>query len=155
MSRAAADKVGISDDERRSYLRIDNGKSNMAPASAAEWKKLTSVVIGNGDNVQALVDFDYKVPQADAREDLLWLRNIFASGKTFRASSKADDWFGHEVAKHYGKDVKADHAWISDTIKYWFDKGFIKEVEVKDEQRKPRPSWALGNIIIDDEDLPF
>lgn len=55
-----AGKLGIPETQRRLYVRLDDGKSNMAaPAERAEWIKLHGVDIGNateeypdGDNVQ-------------------------------------------------------------------------------------------------------
>jgi hypothetical protein len=51
MSPEEAKKLGIADDERRQYVRLDNAKANMAPgASSADWYKLVGVNIGNADS---------------------------------------------------------------------------------------------------------
>jgi RecA-family ATPase len=51
MSKGEADKVRLDDVERRLRFRIDNGKANMAPPTAARWHKFVSVELPNGDNV--------------------------------------------------------------------------------------------------------
>jgi hypothetical protein len=55
MSAEDASKLGVSEDERRYFLRLDNAKSNLsAPATSAHWLRLESVDLPNGDNIQAL-----------------------------------------------------------------------------------------------------
>jgi hypothetical protein len=66
MSAAEAEQFGIAEEDCWQYVRLDDAKRNMAPASAAKWFKLESVSLGNtnvnerypsGDNVQAIVPF--------------------------------------------------------------------------------------------------
>ena len=47
MSKDVAKQFGISDTERRSFVRVDNGKYNLAPAEEARWIKLVNVWLGN------------------------------------------------------------------------------------------------------------
>lgn len=50
MSPEEAAKLGIEEDAKWQYIRHDNAKSNMAPAAGtADWYRLVSVKIGNGD----------------------------------------------------------------------------------------------------------
>src|SRR4029077_10323121 len=49
MTADEASKAGINVNERRLYFRSENGKGNMVrPASAAHWRYLTNVLLGNG-----------------------------------------------------------------------------------------------------------
>lgn len=51
MTAEEAGKLGIEEDERWQYIRHDNAKSNMAPAAGvADWYRLVSVKIDNGDD---------------------------------------------------------------------------------------------------------
>src|SRR5690606_20408923 len=50
MSPEIAKGFGIDDDERRSFVRIDDAKANLAPPSAAKWFHLASVDLGNATN---------------------------------------------------------------------------------------------------------
>lgn len=48
MSKDEAERFGIEEEDRRTYFRADNAKSNRAPAGDAEWYRLHSVALGNG-----------------------------------------------------------------------------------------------------------
>lgn len=51
MSAEEASKLGIDDGERWQYVRRDNAKANMAPRAAeADWMRLVSVALDNGDD---------------------------------------------------------------------------------------------------------
>ncbi|WP_439602642.1 AAA family ATPase [Devosia sp.] len=55
MSAAEAERFGIPEDERKTYVRVDPAKVNIVPhARAAQWFRLVNVEIGNGDSVQAI-----------------------------------------------------------------------------------------------------
>ena len=51
MSKSEADGAGVDDVDRQLHFRIDRGKANMAPPTAARWYKFVGVEIPNGDNV--------------------------------------------------------------------------------------------------------
>lgn len=63
MSIAEAEEFGIEDDDRTAFVRLDDAKRNMAPASKARWFRLMPVRLGNtfdptypnGDSVGAIV----------------------------------------------------------------------------------------------------
>jgi len=47
---ADVEKLGIKDNERRQYIRLDDAKVNLSPtAEDARWFRLTSMPLGNGD----------------------------------------------------------------------------------------------------------
>jgi AAA domain-containing protein len=48
MSEETAKAYKLSDSERRSLVRVDSGKVNIAPPSDARWYRLVSVELGNG-----------------------------------------------------------------------------------------------------------
>jgi hypothetical protein len=48
MSDDEAKTFGVGEDERRRLIRMDSGKVNIAPASAARWFRLVGVSLGNG-----------------------------------------------------------------------------------------------------------
>lgn len=61
MSQDEGRFYGIPEDERRRLVRLDDGKANLSPLSAARWFRMASINIGNGtpdypsgDNVQAV-----------------------------------------------------------------------------------------------------
>lgn len=65
MSKKDAEELGIQDDERRWYVRVDDAKGNMtAPAENAEWFRRVGVALpngpfgGDGDEVGVLVPWE-------------------------------------------------------------------------------------------------
>jgi hypothetical protein len=55
MSDKEADRLGLETDQRRFHIRADNAKLNLAPPpSEAVWLRLESVLLPNGDKVQAV-----------------------------------------------------------------------------------------------------
>ena len=48
MTPEDAAKLGIADDERRSYINVSDDKHNRAPAEKADWFQLVGVDLGNG-----------------------------------------------------------------------------------------------------------
>lgn len=57
MSAEEAERVGVPEEERRLYVRVDDAKSNMAPPlGKTEWLRLVGVALGNGNEVYAAGD---------------------------------------------------------------------------------------------------
>jgi RecA-family ATPase len=59
MSKTEADNAGIDDVDRRLHFRIDKGKANMAPPTAAKWHKFVGVELPNSDNVGVATPRDF------------------------------------------------------------------------------------------------
>ena len=51
MTPEEAARLGMSDDERKLYIRITNGKANMGPLGKAKWMKIEVENLTNGDQV--------------------------------------------------------------------------------------------------------
>lgn len=62
MSKEEAEELGIPEDGRRSYVRVDSVKGNYAPARAAAWHELVEYTLDNEEQVAAIVPWD--CPQA-------------------------------------------------------------------------------------------
>jgi hypothetical protein len=159
MSIIEAQQMQKSADERMSCIRVDSGKRNMAPPEKARWLQLKSVEIANGDKVQAIDDsFEFK-PIETAIEDEVWVKlTIGDPDQRYRADSRSEHWFGHEVGKHWGRSTdgsnKGDIIWVQKQIKKWLvprakfrehpARGpLIRKVERQNEQRKKVPYFEL------------
>jgi hypothetical protein len=145
MSQEEAERGGIKDDDRLRYLRIDSGKRNMAPPEKAQWAELVSVQLANGDNVQALEGYTYKLIGI-TDDDTEWLK-IVVGAKPYRTYSQSNEWLGHPIASRFGRDPakKGDAIWISQQIKKWERDGVIVQVTWLDEQRKKRQFYVLAS----------
>jgi hypothetical protein len=136
----------IPPDKRTGYLRLDNGKRNMAPPGAASWWHLVSVLIGNGaDNVQAIESYRMRGPfdgwmlaDTDAIAELVKAGDM-------RADSRSDKWLGHAVLERLNLDGsdKAHFAKANKMINAWLANRLFKKVKLIDpENRKPRPYFV-------------
>jgi hypothetical protein len=148
MPKEVAQQNNISDRDRSRFIRIDNGKSNMAPPEVAKWMELQNVEIANGDRVQALSSYTITVQIITTEEDKSWLRTVLAVG-VHRVSSQADEWFGRTMAGHYDRNVRldGDKAWLIKSIKEWAALGWIKKEERVCSDYKPRDCWVLGDAL--------
>jgi hypothetical protein len=111
MSSELADRAGVDKDKRTSYLRLDPGKRNMAPAEAASWWRLVSVLIGNqADNVQAIEPWTF--PSALGGLTVADLDFIVAllrrPGSAWRADSRSPLWLGVPLAQRLGIEMSLD-----------------------------------------------
>ena len=156
MSRVLAEQAGIPEKDRTRYIRIDSGKRNMAPPEAAKWMRLESVEIANGDWVQALTDYEFKIQTTSGDDDRRWLRIVMADRKAFRVAPQSEHWLGKAMAAHFGRnvEVQGDRIWLQKIIKRWADEGLIAKVERPDDNRKVRPHWVLGDAAKEEPASP-
>lgn len=161
MSEEEGNRYGISDKaDRRTIIRVDNGKSNRAPPENAFWFKLHSVELGNGnglsqgDQVGAAAKWIAPDPF-----DGLSVRDLYnvqqaISGGDYGANVQAADWAGHAVAEALGLDIgnKRDKARISSLLAEWIKSGaLVKETRPDTKKGRDRPFVAVGNWIKADE----
>lgn len=147
MSKDEAAKVGEGTSPRE-FFRVDNGKLNMAPAppDRAEWFRLVSVPLGNGDSVGCVVP--WKWPDAMAgvtAEHLRAVQAAVASGR-WRENHQAERWVGHAIGGVLGLDVgqKAAKAKVLGLVKAWIRSGALVAVDGQDERRKPVQFVEVG-----------
>ena len=142
-----AAQEGIKPEKRSAYLRLDSGKRNMAPAEAASWWQLVSVLIANKlDNVQAIERYKLKGPFDSGWQvtDTDAIVAIVKQGNS-RAYPQSDQWLGHEVIKRIGienpskQDIIRVNAMISKWIK---NKLFKKAKQYDPEDRKERSFYV-------------
>jgi AAA domain len=140
MSSNEAGLAKIMEDKRTSYVRVDKGKRNMAPADAATWWHIVSVFLPNGDNVQAITRWDF--PSAFdgmSQNEIVWIQNLLKQGGPKRASSQSAEWLGHDLGRHCNRDttVKGGAVWANQILAQWERNAVVKKVSLRDhEQRK-------------------
>lgn len=148
MSVEEAEKLGIPDDQRRLHVRIDDAKNNMAPPVArAEWLKLESVSLDNGDaeypngdNVQVATAWTpsqvWDGSEAATEQDALAAIEAGIDGERYSIRPQdTERWAGNVLMEMFGcSSGEAKH-----TLVGWAKSGAI---EVRDyhseEQRKKR-----------------
>ena len=100
MLPADADKLGMSDDERKLHIRISNGKANMAPLGKAKWMKIEVENLPNGDQVACASPWKLPDPFKGLPSEDMELAQKLARTGAYRDDSRSPEWFGYALAGH-------------------------------------------------------
>jgi hypothetical protein len=169
MTKEEAKKLGVEEEDRRSYFRADIGKTNLTkPAKSADWFKIVSVELGNdtlgtsgGDSVGVVEKWE-PGELAWSRVDAEAIRKIqlaVSTGGPWREynTSKKELWFGICIAKAFDMDLEnsKDSDWVSGVSTVLQEAGYLEVYEAKDPYRKLRGYIKAGKPPTDDTELRF
>lgn len=162
MSSEDAQAVGIKDDDRHRFLRLDSAKVNMAAAGEAVWFEMCEQHLGNstptypdGDTVSALRRWRKPTPWDCL--DLPMLRQIFdelangpGEGEQYtlsRSGPSAARWAGHAITRIAGTSEAQSTA----VLLAWSDNGVVTPCPYRSpSQRRERQGIALNTAKIDE-----
>ena len=140
-------------DNHWSYIRVDNGKSNLAPpADSTIWRHIISVPLGNsradnpGDSVGVVVPWRWPDPSERVTpDDVRAIQQKVSEGEWWE-SVQAHSWVGKAVAEvlRLDPDHAPDKAAIKSLLRGWIEAGTLKVVARKDASRKERPAVVVG-----------
>jgi hypothetical protein len=154
MTKDEAAKVGIGDDRRRSYFRVDNGKANLAPpAERSTWRRLIGVQLGNGesiahagDSVGVVTAWEWPDPKdAVTPEEVRAVQEAIAAGE-WRDNQQAKDWVGKPIADALALDLAEPsvRAKVKELQRSWVRDGVLKVVERKNAKRETKRFVEVG-----------
>jgi hypothetical protein len=151
MTPDEAARLGISEGQRRHYVRVSNGKANMGPIGMASWLKIEIENLPNGDEVACSSRWIPPNPfDGVSSTDMATGAHLAATG-AFRADSRSPNWFGYALADllripiSYGADNSPnDIARINTIIKTWIKNKVLKIEERDDDKRRPRKFIVPG-----------
>jgi AAA domain len=133
MNREEASQSGV--EQRWRYFRNDRAgeaKANMSPPPEdADWFKLASVDLGNGDNVGVVTAWTWPSPfEGISVHHLRLAQKAVSEGGPWRAHHQADDWVGKPIAKALNLNVKKDpdRAKVRGLLATWIETGMFIEV---------------------------
>ena len=160
MSEDEAVRLGVDPSEARSIMRVDDGKSNLAPpAAVAVYRKMQGVQIANGEWVGVCVP--YKLPDAfdgvsgkDARTIQRLVANANEAGNPYRESAQSKSWVGVAVADLIDIDItdKAGRNKVATIIKTWIKSKVLAVEKVQDSRQARDVSIIVpGEWISHDE----
>lgn len=167
MLPADADKLGLSDEERRLHIRISNGKANNAPFGKAKWMRIEVENLPNGDQVACGSPWKLPDPFKGLTTEDIELAQKLARTGAYRDDIRSPEWFGYALAKQLAINIQPDgsgdpkdFARIKSIIKTWKDNSVLSVERRKDEQRKEKAFIVPGSNAkqeptskyIDDED---
>ena len=119
MTTKEAKSFLISEDERRRYVRIANGKANLTPTAGADWFRLVGVPLGNGskeypngDNVQTVERWTpptvaVRGALSDAEKNDVQDAIRQGTSTERRVSSKSPEWVGYLIGEVLGLTIPA------------------------------------------------
>ncbi|WP_421505562.1 bifunctional DNA primase/polymerase [Brucella pseudogrignonensis] len=145
MSEAQASEAGLTHEARFSYFSVVYGKSNLSALShKAEWRKLESVALGNGQGLtkpqdHAPVVTSWAWPTSEEVAETLTederdaIRGV-VNGGMYKPAPQAKDWVGRAVAYALQLDVdeETDKKRVGMITKALFAEGFLMKVEDRD-----------------------
>lgn len=153
MTEDEAARAGV--ENRFAHVRVDAGKSNLAPRSeATSWLRMVSVPLGNGpcgtdgDKVGVFELWKWPNPfDGLAAADLERVQAAVAVG-LWRKDSQAKDWVGHAIADALGIDLadKMGRSRVKLLQRTWTANGALVEFTEKDDARKTRTFVTSGSI---------
>lgn len=114
MTGPEAAKYGVAEADRRNFLRVENGKANLAVAENARWLRMADVALGNGmglwplgDRVGVVERWTAPISLPGTAGDLALVQDaITLKGLNLpRESHLSPDWVGWVVAGALGLDA--------------------------------------------------
>ena len=158
MDKENADSFGIDQDERESYLKVTNGKPNMAKKSGKGiWYRLESVNLGNSTKTREADEVGvvtrWKVPSATGEvtgADIQEILDRIGDVPIHREDVQAKMWAGKVVADVLGLDVKEKGTKdrIKKILKGCIKSGQLKTVPGLDAKRETR-RYIVKGIMAD------
>ena len=166
MSKAEAEKVGKITNHRE-FFRVANGKLNMAPPppDKAEWFRLVSVSLGNGDepfgpnpipfdnsdHVQCVTNWEWPAALDDVRLDDLKKVQVLVRGGEWRESVQCKNWVGIAVANVLGLDPtdKAARSKINSLLSIWYATKMLRKEDRFDKHREEKTFVIVGEAASD------
>jgi hypothetical protein len=149
MTPEEGDRLGMADQERRRCISVGDDKHNRAPAERADWYKLASVELGNGDNIAVAEPWKLPDPFDDVTvHDLAKVQAAIADGE-WRADPQAAAWAGKAVATVLGlnAEAKADKGRIKSLLQTWISNGALRIDTHDDKKREPRKWIVCGDPV--------
>lgn len=113
MTDKEAARLGIAEADRRDYLRVDNGKANLARAEGGRWLQMVDVALGNGaglwpfgDHIGVVERWTPPGPVSGTASDLALVQTAIAAATTPpRYDTKAHGWVGFIAAQALGLNI--------------------------------------------------
>lgn len=155
MTAEEAERFGIAEGRLR-HIRLEDGKANFAPpAEQADWLRLESVALGNGDGPFD-PDGDHlgvmtawtppSVLEGVSAADLLRCQQAVAEGGPWRKDAQCKDWVGVPIAIALGLDPtdKGARGKVNRLLPIWIRNKAFKVEYRPDQNHKPRPFVVVG-----------
>ncbi len=147
MTKEEGESAGIAPEQVGFYFRTQNDKANLSPPEAAEWHRMNSYELANGDQVGVACPWEW--PDAFSgvtTAKLMEVQRAVAEG-SYRENVRSADWVGNIIAQTLGMDPDDDKRRIASILKQWIKNDVLRVVERDDEMRRPRKFVEVGTWV--------
>jgi hypothetical protein len=144
MTKQEAENAGVEQAWR--YFRLDNGKASMAPPpERAEWYRLATVNLANGDEVGVATAWTWpNAFEGVTPSDLRAAQKEVGQGGPWRANHQAKNWVGIPIAKALRLNPNKDRKRIAALLETWIRNGMFVVVPGKGSDRHPTQFVEVG-----------
>ena len=155
MTEEEADALGIPQEDKASYIRIDNGKANYTKLGEAMWYKLTSQTIANGENIAACLPWTPpdRISALTGEMKLEILRLMLEAGpEKCRSHHHSLDYAPKWLSPLIGADEKLIKLYLDACIKggaVTIDKNVIEP-----DTRRARPAYVVDRVKFSEMQRP-
>lgn len=147
MTKEEGEQAGIAPEQVGFHFRTQNDKANLAPPEAAEWFRMNSYELANGDSVGVACPWTWPDAFAGISTEKLKAVQRAVAGGQYRESSQAKDWVGNIIATVLAMDPEDDKRRLGSIIKQWLKNDVLRKVEGVDEKRNPRWFVEVGTWV--------
>lgn len=128
------------------YYRIDNGKANMAPPpERAQWYRLASVPLPNGDEVGVATAWTWpNAFEGVNPHELRMAQKAVSEGGPWRANHQSKMWVGMPIAAALGLDPVKDRKRIITILNTWIENEMFVVVNGKGRGRHDTAFVEVG-----------
>jgi len=149
MSEDEAKHLGIEEQERRFFFRVDNDKANLAPPESGDWYRMNNVDLDNGDSVG--VACAWSPPDlfdGMTSRHLYSVQRAIADGD-WRENAQSNEWVGNPIASALMLDLddEKDRKKVARLLKAWLREGALEVVEKEDRKRMKRKFVVVGKWV--------
>lgn len=148
MTKEEGAEAGIKPEQVSFYFRTQNDKANLSPPEAAEWHRMNSYELANGDQVGVACPWEW--PDAFdgvTTAKLMEVQRAVADGQWRKDVRSGDKWVGNIIAQVLAMDPEDDRKRIGNILKQWVKNDVLREVENEVGHRKTAVFVEVGTWV--------
>lgn len=148
MTKEEGEQAGIAPEQVGFHFRTQNDKANLSPPEVAEWHRMNSYELANGDKVGVACPWSWPDTFAGiSTEKARAVQRAVAEGQWRKDVRSGDKWVGNIIAQVLAMDPDSDRRRLGSIIKQWVKTDVLREVEQEVGHRKTALFVEVGTWI--------
>lgn len=148
MTKEEGEQAGIAPEQVGFHFRTQNDKANLSPPEVAEWHRMNSYELANGDKVGVACPWAWPDTFAGiSTEKARAVQRAIAEGQWRKDVRSGDKWVGNIIAQVLAMDPDSDRRRLGSIIKQWVKTDVLREVEQEVGHRKTALFVEVGTWI--------